>query len=111
MVDEIHSFDRGMFAVLKAILQNFDVPVLCMTASLPSLRREELVQECGLTLYDEKPGRLAAVAGAVRYRVCRIEGGEVHENIRKALAQNACSGSSTRSVERKRPRDWWLPAR
>ena len=42
VVDEVHSFDRSMFNTLKRFLREFpDVPVLCMTATLPIERRKE----------------------------------------------------------------------
>lgn len=50
IVDEIHSFDRRMFDSLIAFLQTFVVPVLCMTATLPTSRREELLK-AGLIIY------------------------------------------------------------
>jgi CRISPR-associated endonuclease/helicase Cas3 len=50
IIDEVHSFDKRMFDALIAFLQNFDVPVLCMTATLPPIRRKQL-QEAGLKLY------------------------------------------------------------
>ena len=40
--DEIHSYDRQLFNSLLAFLEHFDVPVLCMTATLPADRRREL---------------------------------------------------------------------
>src|SRR5262249_10826966 len=42
IIDEVHSFDKRMFDRLIAFLQNFDVPVLCMTATLPPVRRQQL---------------------------------------------------------------------
>ncbi len=39
IIDEVHSFDQRMFKNLVAFLQAFDVPVLCMTATLPPSRR------------------------------------------------------------------------
>ncbi len=49
VIDEVHSFDRNMFAALKDFLTNFKVPVLCMTATLtPDSRRDDLIA-CGLT--------------------------------------------------------------
>ena len=69
VIDEVHSFDQSMFSVLKDFLKNFDVPVLCMTATLPEVRKMDLKQECDLELYDEKPGELHKVANADRYRV------------------------------------------
>src|SRR5262249_23171508 len=40
--DEVHSYDRGMFSALLQFLENFDVPVLCMTATLLEKRRAKL---------------------------------------------------------------------
>ncbi len=71
VIDEVHSFDPGMFSALKAFLRAFDVPVLCMTATLTADRRDALQTECGLTLYNHKPGRLREIADTPRYRVTR----------------------------------------
>jgi CRISPR-associated endonuclease/helicase Cas3 len=51
-----------MFKNLVAFLQAFDVPVLCMTATLPRSRREALVQ-AGLKVYPnlQEPAILAAL--------------------------------------------------
>lgn len=50
VVDEVHSFDQRMFDSLVAFLKNFDVPVLCMTATLPQDRTTQL-QDCGLRVF------------------------------------------------------------
>lgn len=50
IIDEVHSFDRHMFDNLISFLRHFNVPVLCMTATLPPSRRYELV-EAGLRVY------------------------------------------------------------
>ncbi len=71
VVDEVHSFDRNMFSALKEFLRNFDAPVLCMTATLPTDRREQL-EGCGLKVYDGKPGELRTIAEMPRYRLTRI---------------------------------------
>lgn len=73
VIDEVHSFDSSLFSALKAFLIEFDVPVLCMTASLTQVRREALVGECGLMLYDEKPGDLATNADSPRYTIERVD--------------------------------------
>ncbi|MGV3523194.1 MAG: CRISPR-associated helicase Cas3' [Candidatus Sericytochromatia bacterium] len=52
VVDEVHSFDQGMFSALKKFLENFSIPVLCMTASLPENRQKQLV-DCGLQIFPE----------------------------------------------------------
>ena len=53
VIDEVHSFDRSLFSALKLFLKHFHVPVLCMTASLPQVRRQELVDECGLEVFPQ----------------------------------------------------------
>lgn len=50
IVDEVHSFDRRMFKSLLAFLRAFDVPVLCMTATLSLSRQRQLV-DAGLRAY------------------------------------------------------------
>jgi CRISPR-associated endonuclease/helicase Cas3 len=86
VVDEIHSFDRSMFRALKQFLQNFPaVPVLCMTATLPATRREQLANECGMTIYDEKPDDLCEVANLERYSVDRIPADSVRARVEAAL--------------------------
>lgn len=62
IIDEVHSFDRRMFDSLVAFLRAFDVPVLCMTATLPTSRREELIR-AGLKLYptDDDRAELASL--------------------------------------------------
>lgn len=50
IIDEVHSFDRSMFDTTISFLKTFDIPVLCMTATLPPSRREELVK-AGLEIF------------------------------------------------------------
>lgn len=61
VIDEVHSFDRNLFSSLKAFLRTFDVPVLCMTASLTAARRQDLAA-CGLAIFPEDPGAFADLA-------------------------------------------------
>jgi CRISPR-associated endonuclease/helicase Cas3 len=42
VIDEVHSFSYKMFGNLISFLEHFDIPVLCMTATLPKRRRERL---------------------------------------------------------------------
>ncbi len=42
IIDEVHAFDRHLFDRLVTFLETFDVPVLCMTATLTCSRRCEL---------------------------------------------------------------------
>lgn len=53
IIDEVHSFDKRMFETLICFLRSFDVPVLCMTATLPPARRENL-EKVGLRVYPNK---------------------------------------------------------
>jgi CRISPR-associated endonuclease/helicase Cas3 len=71
VIDEVHSFDKALFSALKQLMATFDLPVLCMTATLPKQRRVELA-ELGLTLFPEDSSAFANLrdkAGASRYRV------------------------------------------
>lgn len=88
VIDEVHSFDRGIFSALKLFLKNFDVPVLCMTASLPPARKNELVYECGLEAFPgslESFPELQSGAEMPRYRIEIAE----DENRAGAIAQKA----------------------
>ncbi|MBX3288301.1 MAG: CRISPR-associated helicase Cas3' [Acidobacteria bacterium] len=53
IIDEVHSFDKHMFESLICFLKQFDVPVLCMTATLPPSRKENLAN-AGLRVYPSK---------------------------------------------------------
>ncbi|MBI2502237.1 MAG: CRISPR-associated helicase Cas3', partial [Candidatus Latescibacteria bacterium] len=78
VIDEVHSFDKSLFSSLKRFLKGFDIPVLCMTASLPEQRRQEL-EECGLLMFPSDPGEFADLqekATMPRYQVRRIAGEE-----------------------------------
>ncbi len=73
--DEVHSFDKSLFSALKRFLKHFDIPVLCMTASLPGVRRDELITDCGLALFPDDGFRfndLDAKASMPRYRITVI---------------------------------------
>ena len=73
VIDEVHSFDSRMFSALISFLREFDLPVLCMTASLTQHRRNAL-KKAGLEIYPqeqekEKFTALTRSAGMSRYRV------------------------------------------
>lgn len=72
IVDEVHSFSPTMFKALERLLDEFDVPVLCMTASLPEDRIRVLRDIRKLEVYPRDQAafpNLAAQADADRYRV------------------------------------------
>lgn len=75
VVDEVHSFDAAMFRGLLDFLNHFDVPVLCMTATLPENRRKKLENTPGLEVLDAYQGQfsdLRQIAEAPRYTVRQI---------------------------------------
>ncbi|MGH2584517.1 MAG: CRISPR-associated helicase Cas3', partial [Dehalococcoidia bacterium] len=89
IVDEVHSFSRSMFRALERFLKFFDVPVLCMTASLPEDRLEVLRDTCGLEVFPRDLGDFADLerqSRAPRYRVRRIESEEALATAREAVA-------------------------
>ncbi len=78
VIDEVHSFDKGLFSALKRFLSEFDLPVLCMTASLPSNRVEEL-RSIGMEIFPQKGMNacftdLEQRANKKRYRVDIVDG-------------------------------------
>jgi CRISPR-associated endonuclease/helicase Cas3 len=56
IIDEVHSFDQKMFDTLISFLKHFDMPVLCMTATLPPGRRNQLI-EAGLQVFPTEDDR------------------------------------------------------
>ncbi len=88
VVDEVHSFDKSMFASLVRFLKRFDVPVLCMTASLPAGRRQALAADCGLQVFPdsfEKLDDLRIRAEHLRYRLQRVSQEKAQEIVEQAL--------------------------
>lgn len=86
VADEVHSYDGGMFSALQDLLRAFDVPVLCMTATLPEERRKAL-EECGLEVYPRvMPADLRASADYPRYRVRATTKELATQEVRRALA-------------------------
>lgn len=89
VIDEVHSFDRALFSALRRFLKEFDVPLLCMTASLPSQRIEDL-KECGLTVFPKDLGEfedLKGTAERARYVVALLADAAAAEQV----ARNAFS--------------------
>jgi CRISPR-associated endonuclease/helicase Cas3 len=69
IIDEVHSFDQRMFHCLIAFLKNFEVPVLCMTATLPPSRIQQL-EAAGLKLYQaSEDAALRKIESHPRYRL------------------------------------------
>ncbi len=75
--DEIHSYDHSMFDNLLAFLKYFDMPVLCMTATLPPARRKKLVEQ-GLRAFPDVAHRqeladLEIQENRPRYRITQVQ--------------------------------------
>jgi CRISPR-associated endonuclease/helicase Cas3 len=86
VVDEVHSFDRAMFSALLGFLKAFDVPVLCMTATLQKGRRNQLQPLVGRVYGpDDYPSDLIDSAGEPRYRVSQIDEADVEQRVRDAV--------------------------
>lgn len=74
IIDEVHSFDHRMFDRLIAFLRHFDLPVLCMTATLSPGRIRQL-EEAGLRLYRASDDQeLEMVERHPRYRLEPVAG-------------------------------------
>jgi len=85
VVDEAHSFDKKMFSGLLGFLQAFDVPVLCMTATLQAGRKKQLEPFMD-RIYEDRPKELGAIADAKRYQVKKISAEQAEHEARKAVA-------------------------
>ncbi|HRY71324.1 MAG TPA: CRISPR-associated helicase Cas3' [Phycisphaerae bacterium] len=75
VVDEIHSLTPGMFGALKRFLEHFDLPVLCMSASLPSNRKDDLAR-LGLQVFPAAEAQFTDLQRASdhpRYRVDAVD--------------------------------------
>lgn len=88
VVDEVHSFDRSMFTALEGFLKFFDLPVLCMTASLPLDRQQTLRDSCGLEIFPRSPEAFADLkrqSEAPRYQLSLIDEAQALAKVREAL--------------------------
>jgi CRISPR-associated endonuclease/helicase Cas3 len=86
VVDEVHSFDRAMFSALLGFLKAFDVPVLCMTATLQKGRRTQLQPHVDRVYGpDDYPSDLIDTAGEPRYQISRIDEAEAEQRVRDAI--------------------------
>lgn len=88
IIDEIHSFDLNTFNNLVAFLEAFDVPVLCMTATLPPDRLKQLT-DLGLVDFPGEADRegladLEREEQAPRYR---ITAGATEDDVRSRVIE------------------------
>lgn len=88
VIDEVHSFDRKMFGHLERFLDNFDVPVLCMTASLPPDRLDVLRNKKSMQVFPDDEHRfedLERQASVQRYAVRVIKPEEALDAVALAV--------------------------
>ncbi|MFQ5677608.1 MAG: CRISPR-associated endonuclease Cas3'', partial [bacterium] len=91
VIDEIHSFDPSMFTALENFLKFFDLPVLCMTASLPPDRLETLQNSCGLEVFPrtkEAFSDLKKQAELPRYQIISIAENQVLKLVKKLVSED-----------------------
>lgn len=77
VLDEVHSYDRGMFTALTAFLEHFDVPVLAMTATMPERRKVDLAKHLTVVEglgFGGEASRLRQIADHPRYGVSKASG-------------------------------------
>jgi len=90
VVDEVHSFDPTMFSALERFLKEFDVPVLCTTATLPEDRRRVLIEDCGLEMFPKETDAfedLNRASRVGRYRVREGTREEALSEVMRAIAE------------------------
>jgi CRISPR-associated endonuclease/helicase Cas3 len=89
VVDEVHSFDGAMFRALVRFLDFFDLPVLCMTASLTQDRLAEL-ERVGLQRFPADRAAFDDLTRQMEYPRYRIHGSraeEAEQAVLRALAE------------------------
>ena len=79
VLDEVHSYDRGMFTALMQFLEHFDIPVLAMTATLLERRKADLAKHLvvvnGLG-FSGDASRLRQIAEHPRYEIATVAGAD-----------------------------------
>jgi hypothetical protein len=105
VMDEVHSFDHAMFSALRDILTTFDVPVLCMTATLPEDRGQQMLG-CGLKQSErERPEdlRRAAVSAVAAHANPRFGGGPADLGVGAPLPPGERASGLGRRTNRRKP--------
>jgi len=88
VLDEVHSYDRGMYTALMQFLEHFDVPVLAMTATMLERCKAELGRHLkvvdGLG-FSEDASRLRKIADHPRYEIATVGVDEARSQAEAAL--------------------------
>jgi CRISPR-associated endonuclease/helicase Cas3 len=88
VIDEVHAFDNAMFKALQEFLRSFDIPVLCMTASLPPNRQERLEVDLCLQRFPKNLEEFKSLERQMtypRYHLDWIEAEEVQKRVLAAF--------------------------
>ncbi|MBY0451043.1 MAG: CRISPR-associated helicase Cas3' [Cyanobacteria bacterium] len=91
VIDEVHAFDSKMFGALEQFLKLFNIPVLCMTASLSNRRQEILTSACGLEMFPKENQNFEELQAEMkhpRYHVKRLENDSPENIALEALREN-----------------------
>ncbi|KYC43859.1 CRISPR-associated protein Cas3 [Scytonema hofmannii PCC 7110] len=90
VIDEVHSFSKDMFDNLISFLQHFDIPVLCMTATLPKSRRQQL-EKVGLKVFaSDADEELTKVEQQPRYLIEKTDFQTAFQRAIEAYQQDKC---------------------
>ncbi len=88
IIDEIHSMDNKSFSTIIKFLDNFDVPVLCMTATLDNNRISQL-KEKGMEIYeDHKKNILIKNNDEKKYIINLIDEIDIESYYKEELKEN-----------------------
>jgi CRISPR-associated endonuclease/helicase Cas3 len=90
VIDEVHSFSRGMFDNLISFLEHFDIPVLCMTATLPKTRRRELERVKFEVFASVADDELREVEQRDRYIIEKTDFQKAFDRAISSYQQNKC---------------------
>jgi len=85
VVDEVHAFDSAMFKALQEFLKHFDIPVLCMTASLAQERRNTLEHIVKLHGFPKHASAFPELARQMNYPRYEIAWSQKEELIQRVI--------------------------
>jgi len=85
VVDEVHAFDSAMFKALQEFLKHFDIPVLCMTASLAQERRNTLENTLKLQGFPKHTSAFPELSRQMNYSRYEIAWAQKDELIQQVI--------------------------
>lgn len=94
VVDEVHAYDAEMFKALQELLRHFDLPVLCMTASLPPRRAQMLTEQLELKRFPENPKDFDDLEKQMAYGRYRLQADISREEAETAVLEAFAAGQN-----------------